>query len=318
MAGTIKRTNPGDVANIFVRCMLSDISDILGGFSQLDLDLTVQYFDFKCPYTGEDISVEYETGKWVLDHLIPHNRESAGLSLLGNIIVTTKTTNAAKAAKPYEDFIRFETKGTEEEKEARIQKIRNFQKDSGYFNKIKNIGEIKELCKSEYDFIQERLRSHRNDYERILQITTNNSAQNLEQYKKISVYPQKQEFVKFSYNSSVVKISKSQALQLLRASGLNIHGQITFSSENSGVYKYWANPSITYLYNNWWIILNDVDNRILYVFYIPANSIDEKDVVVRADKPELMDIQINYNDRSFMDSRSKICFKQWLIKYVNY
>lgn len=62
MAGTIKRTNPGDVANIFVRCMLSDISDILGGFSQLDLDLTVQYFDFKCPYTGEDISVEYETG----------------------------------------------------------------------------------------------------------------------------------------------------------------------------------------------------------------------------------------------------------------
>ena len=39
MAGTIKRTNPGDAANIFVRCMLSDISDLLGRFSKEDLDI---------------------------------------------------------------------------------------------------------------------------------------------------------------------------------------------------------------------------------------------------------------------------------------
>ena len=116
MAGTIKRTNPGDAANIFVRCMLSDISDLLGGFSKEDLEKTVEYFDYKCPYTGEDISVEFKTGKWVLDHLIPHNRESVGLNLYGNIIVTTKNTNAAKAAKYFEDFIRFENKGSEEEK----------------------------------------------------------------------------------------------------------------------------------------------------------------------------------------------------------
>lgn len=40
MAGTIKRTNPGDVANLFVRCMLSDISDMLGGFSNVELQKT--------------------------------------------------------------------------------------------------------------------------------------------------------------------------------------------------------------------------------------------------------------------------------------
>lgn len=28
MGTTIKRTNPGDAANIFVRCMLSDLSDL--------------------------------------------------------------------------------------------------------------------------------------------------------------------------------------------------------------------------------------------------------------------------------------------------
>ena len=117
---------------------------------------------------------------------------------------------------------------------------------------------------------------------------------------------------------SIVKISKSQAIQLIRDEGVNIHGQITFSSENSGVYKYWANPSLSYIYNDWWLILNDVDHRVLYTFFIPANSIKEEDIVVRADKPELIDIQINYDDDSFMDSRSKIYFHKWLVKSVKY
>ncbi len=168
MAQTIKRTNSGDAANIFVRCILSDISDILGGFSDEDLERTVKYFDYKCPYTGEDISVEYKTKKWVLDHLIPHNRESAGLNLYGNIIVTTKGTNSAKAAKNYEDFIRNNTDGSDEEKEARIKKIRKFQSESGYFGKVKNIEEIKELCKREYDSIQNRLKELKREYKKIL------------------------------------------------------------------------------------------------------------------------------------------------------
>ena len=173
MAQTIKRTNPGDAANIFVRCILSDISDILGGFSNEDLKHTVKYFDYKCPYTGEDISVEYKTKKWVLDHLIPHNRESAGLNLYGNIIVTTRKTNSAKAAKNYEDFIRYNTNGSDKEKEARIRKIRKFQSESGYFDKVKKIDEIKELCKREYDFIQNRLKELKSEYEKIVQIDKN-------------------------------------------------------------------------------------------------------------------------------------------------
>ena len=317
MAGTIKRTNPGDAANIFVRCMLSDISDLFGGFSKEDLEKTVEYFDYKCPYTGEDISVEFRTGKWVLDHLIPHNRESVGLNLYGNIIVTTKNTNAAKAAKSFEDFIRFETKGTEEEKEKRIQKIRNFQKEFGYFDKVKNIDEIKELCKKEYDSIQIKLRDHIADYEEIL----GKKKENLDNRPKriFVVNSIKKETSHISnMKQNIVKISKSQAIQLLRDEGLSIHGQITFSSENSGVYKYWANPSVNYIYHDWWLILNDVDNRILYAFFIPVNSIREENIVVRSDKPELIDLQINYADDSFMDSRSKIYFHEWLVKSIRY
>lgn len=317
MSGTIKRTNPGDAANIFVRCMLSDISDLLGGFSKEDLDRTVEYFDYKCPYTGEDISVEYKTGKWVLDHLIPHNRESVGLNLYGNIIVTTRSTNSAKAAKSFEDFIRYETKGSDEEKNARIRKIRNFQKESGYFDKVKNIDEIKDLCKKEYDSIQNKLKEHFSDYESILKIKKDSDIVHEE---KVSL-PNTVQTINtvINQNNHIRKMSKPLAVQIFRQFGFNIHGNITFSSENdSAGRKFWANPKIELLKHDWWLILNDIDRRKIYLFFIPANTWSVKDFYLRSDKPDFIDIQINYNDPEFEDSRSKICFKNFFKKSVDY
>ena len=321
MAGTIKRTNPGDAANIFVRCMLSDISDLLGGFSKEDLEKTVEYFDYKCPYTGEDISVEYKTGKWVLDHLIPHNRESVGLNLYGNIIVTTKITNTAKAAKSFEDFIRFETKGTEEEKEKRIQKIRNFQKESGYFDKVKNIDEIKELCKKEYDSIQNKLQEHKSDYNRILEIKNTDSAARPKRIFVVNSLDSKTNTsnIVSRNNYRINRMSKSEAISCFRSNGFSVYGNITFSSENDSYgRKFWANPKIDFLENDWWLILNDIDKREIHLFFIPANSLSYRDIYPRSDKPDLIDLQINYNDYSFEDSRSKVCFKKWFKKTLKY
>lgn len=223
MAQSIKRTNLGDVANIFVRCILSDISEILGGFSKKDLDKTVEYFKYKCPYTGEDVSVEYETGSWVLDHLIPHNRESAGLNLYGNIIVTTRKTNSAKVAKNYENFIRYNTDGTDEEKEARIRKIKDFQKESGYFDKIKNIEVIKKLCKKEYDFIQNRLQELHGEYKKIVQISG----------QKVILSDSTDYSQKNSGNIIVEKMTKNEAIRIFRIQGFKVYRNITFASENA-------------------------------------------------------------------------------------
>ena len=170
MPKTIRRTHAGDAANIFVRCMLSDISDMLGGCSAEEIDQTVRYFDYKCPYTGQDIRTEYEENKWVLDHLIPHNREACGLNLYGNMMVTTGKVNTKKGAKDFKAFIRQDTDGTDAEKEQRIKKIEQFQQESGYFQKVKNIDEIKALCKEQYDFIGERLKNLTSEYADILSI----------------------------------------------------------------------------------------------------------------------------------------------------
>ena len=314
MAG-FKRINPGDAANIFVRCILSDVSDLLGGFSADDLNKTAEYFDYKCPYTGEDVSVEWNAKKYVLDHLIPHNRESVGLHLYGNIIITTREINARKSSKSFEEFIRFGTKGTDEEKNARIQKIRNFQKESGYFEKLKNIDALKELCRKEYDSVQNRLQELKSEYARILGMSKLDTSVHQKQHFVVNALKVQN---KENTHHTSIKMNKSEAVRLLRNASLGIYGQITFSSKTSGFPKYWANPRFDYIYNDWWLVLNDTFHRILHVFFIPANSIEEQDIVVRADKQELLDIQIRYDDDSFQDSRSKIYFHKWLVKSVKY
>ncbi|MDE5898344.1 MAG: hypothetical protein K2H09_03650, partial [Treponemataceae bacterium] len=191
MAGTIKRTNPGDAANIFVRCILSDVSDMLGGFHEDDLNETVVFFNYKCPYTGESIAEIFENKQWVLDHLIPHNREACGLNLYGNIIVTTRKVNSAKAAKSFEDFIRSYTEGTSIEKEARIEKLKDFQRQSGYFEKTKNLDKLKEFCQSEYDRILQALSQNKTKYPGVMGISgfvpkPNSQKRLLEQSSKVS------------------------------------------------------------------------------------------------------------------------------------
>lgn len=121
------------------------------------------------------------------------------------------------------------------------------------------------------------------------------------------------------------EINKSMAIQLCLDKGIPINrNNCTFSSQNqghTGNNKYWANPPFDKLKNDWWLILNDIDRRQLYLFLIPAGAIKSNEVIARTDKSYQIDIQIHYNDHhhpNFTDSRSGIDFKQWLVKTIPY
>jgi len=116
------------------------------------------------------------------------------------------------------------------------------------------------------------------------------------------------------------KITKTMAISMFRHEGYDRYflGNVTFSSSNSSTQKYWANPSINYLENDWTIVLNNTEKRELYLLFIPAYSLKESDLVVRADKKELIDIQIQYNDPLFTDTRSKHMFGDYLIATITY
>jgi len=112
------------------------------------------------------------------------------------------------------------------------------------------------------------------------------------------------------------KLTKYEAKEICIKNGINLEGEITFASKNWKISTYWANPKITIINYNWYLILNDFIQKKMHIFYIPAYSI-KKDKIKLKDKIRI-DLQIKYDDDSFQDSRSGIQFAKWFIKTINY
>lgn len=158
----------GDVANIMIRNLLTILSDDLGAITEEQLEETIKFFDFKCPYTGKPLpftdmeSINEEKIKelklnFQLDHIIPQNRKECGLNIYGNMAWVDKNANSKKSGKPFEKFLR-ECKDVDGLKDAtdevindRIQKIKEFQKKSGYSKFLDQMDLIKEFLEEEYN-----------------------------------------------------------------------------------------------------------------------------------------------------------------------
>ncbi len=113
-------------------------------------------------------------------------------------------------------------------------------------------------------------------------------------------------------------LSKDEIKNLCVNNNLNISSYYTKASKNLNNGLYWANPSISYIYSDWWLILDDKEARQLYCFMIPANSIKQNEIKCRNDKTYLIDIQIYCKNSTFIDNRSKINFTKWLVKTIKY
>ncbi|MCL2107820.1 MAG: type I restriction enzyme HsdR N-terminal domain-containing protein [Oscillospiraceae bacterium] len=113
-------------------------------------------------------------------------------------------------------------------------------------------------------------------------------------------------------------ISKREAVSLCLANGITTGSNTTFSTLNKTGSTYWANPDIGLLDSDWWLILNDNKKKEIHVFYIPANSIRKNQIVLRADKPHLIDLQIEYGNNFFECQRSKFKFESWFVKTIPY
>ena len=113
-------------------------------------------------------------------------------------------------------------------------------------------------------------------------------------------------------------MTKSIAIRLFRGKGFTIGQNVTYASKNRGAYNYWANPEFGMLSVDWNIILNDWINKKIYLFTVPANSIEEKKLVARNDKPYLIDLQIMYNDTTFTDNRSEVSFAKYFVAEIQY
>jgi hypothetical protein len=155
----------GDAQNTAIRVFLKQFSKKFNTFFSDDLkQKTLEYFNYKCPYSGDDIS----DGKFVMDHIVSFNRECCGLHIYGNILLVTKEANNAKHHQPVEDFLKNEP--------AKLARIQKFMKDSGYtdiherYNK-----QLKLNCKSLYEKVRELIEGDFNDFVSVIQIHNNRS-----------------------------------------------------------------------------------------------------------------------------------------------
>lgn len=119
-------------------------------------------------------------------------------------------------------------------------------------------------------------------------------------------------------NTDSTRMTKSLAIRLFRENGYAIGNNVTFASKNKMAYNYWANPDFSVLQTEWELILNDWKERIIYLFRVPAYSIESNELVCRNDKKSAIDLQIAYGDVSFTDNRSKLSFKPYLINSLKY
>lgn len=152
----------GDVSNQSVRNILTEISKKIGGrFTEQEMYDTLDFFDWKCPYTDKDLRpmLEEDGGEIATDHIYPQNKEWCGLNVKGNLIIVDRAANAQKHNQDVETFLLNDHKvlGNIDMKtrKARLEKIKKFQALCGYDpQQIRNI--VSPLMQARYDEIREQ------------------------------------------------------------------------------------------------------------------------------------------------------------------
>ena len=150
----------GDVSNQSIRNILTEISKSIGGrFTEQEMYDTLDFFDWKCPYTGKDLRplIEGNLGGYATDHIYPQNKEWCGLNVNGNLIIVDRAANDKKHNKDVETFLLNdqEVLGNldEQTRKARLEKIKEFQKLCGYDpEQIRSI--VSPLMQARYDEVR--------------------------------------------------------------------------------------------------------------------------------------------------------------------
>ena len=152
----------GDVSNLSVTNILPELSKaIYGGISEQEMEDTMEYFKWECPYTGRNLKKSIVDGdsSYAADHLYPQNRDWCGLNVKGNLVIVDKKANNAKGGMDVDTFMKTDSDFWDDlgidltTRLKRLQAIKDFQRACGYDpDKIRF--EVSTLLKAHYDHIR--------------------------------------------------------------------------------------------------------------------------------------------------------------------
>lgn len=115
--------------------------------------------------------------------------------------------------------------------------------------------------------------------------------------------------------------AKSDAVSYLEEKGITVGKKVTYTVKQQGKDEFWANPKKDLLGLEWWLVLNNNETMELVVMKVPAAAIALSQngtlgLLVRVDKPDLIDLYINTS--TFKDRKSSIDLSQYIVKRIKY
>lgn len=120
---------------------------------------------------------------------------------------------------------------------------------------------------------------------------------------------------------AVGKRAKAEAVQYLSEQGISISKKVSYAVKQDNKDEFWINPQTDKLSEVWELILNNNIEHELIVLRIPPftfklKSTSENGLLVRADKPNRIDL--NLNTATLKDRRSGLDFMPYVINRVKY
>lgn len=150
----------GDVSNQAVRNILTEITKrVKGSFTEQEMYDTLDYFNWRCPYTDKDLRplIEGKLGGYATDHVYSQDREWCGLNVKGNLIIVDNVANREKGNLSVDEFLLNNTSVLGDldikTRKERLQKIKDFQKHCDY-DPIKVSEAINQLMKDWYNKVR--------------------------------------------------------------------------------------------------------------------------------------------------------------------
>lgn len=119
------------------------------------------------------------------------------------------------------------------------------------------------------------------------------------------------------------KRAKAESIQFLKNRGISVGKNVTYAVKQDKKDEFWANPNVSLLDQDWYIVLNNIVSHELIVLLVPAktlkmNHVGDSGLYSRNDRKERIDLNINID--TLIDKRSKInfsIFEQARISYEN-
>lgn len=110
---------------------------------------------------------------------------------------------------------------------------------------------------------------------------------------------------------------KGDAIRFLKSKGVPVEGKkANYAVLDQKGKSFWLNPRPERLEDDWWILLNDTEEKKVHVLFVPKGSLGKEKFLVRSDKPYYLDIHIEKG--TYVERKTGVDLSPYFFKDIDY